>query len=87
MTRDEVRELIVKAIDDSTQLIDFGDFTVSETDFDAASETVLAAFAARGLIIGEPVTLRDVFQRDAEHIGIGQTGIDDEGLALVRVVE
>jgi hypothetical protein len=91
MTGEQLRELIVDAMDKSTQLIDFGDFTVSETDFDAAAVAVLAAIRAAGIVIGERANYDDVSDEAFDGDPDNWDGLIAEyaksGLALVRVVE
>lgn len=77
MTRDEVRKIIADALNDSAVL------GIGPIEGRKYAEAVLAAFAARGLIIGE-LAVGETGERSLD-IAIQEFG--HMGLALVRVVE
>lgn len=67
-----MRELIAAAIDANTEAADI-DGLFYQTDIDAASDAVLRAIRAAGIVMGEPIT-NDEYLKEHD-------------FALVRVVE
>lgn len=86
MTRDEV----IKIVADATEEVQRGWFEHGLTIMGgnlsrACSEAVLAAFAARGLIIGEQSAVTREFPSELYELSDGR--LNRRKIALVRVVE